>query len=496
MSAIRFSHVSFSYSSAVSIIENATFNLGSGWTGLVGANGAGKSTLLSLVAGIHDPDDGRIDIEPAAPAPVLCAQRVHESSPEIERFATDWRSDAARMRDRLNLHADDIERWRTLSPGERKRWQVGAALVESPAILLLDEPTNHLDEGARDLLIATLRGYRGAGIVVSHDRVLLNTLTQRTIRVHRGHVDLWTGSYDTARHGWEAERASLIENHDARVGEHKKLERRISDKRRTSAHKDAKRIRERRTADKNDLDTRGAAATAKHERGQRTGARTVASMTKSRDRMADEIADIDITRERGGTISFPSAPANKEFLARHLGVIDAGPRTLFEVDVAIRRTDRIRIAGRNGIGKTTIMNTLVERSAIAPRRILHLPQESNPEDEAEWLAGIRSLDSADMGRVMSLVALLGADPAALLSSDHPSPGEARKLAIALGLGTPTWLLALDEPTNHLDLPSIERLEEALDGYVGAILLITHDDALAGACTTTTWGVHPAGITIV
>ncbi|MGB8932159.1 MAG: ABC transporter ATP-binding protein, partial [Anaeromyxobacteraceae bacterium] len=78
------------------------------------------------------------------------------------------------------------------------------------------------------------------------------------------------------------------------------------------------------------------------------------------------------------------------------------------------------------------------------------------------------------------------DPARLLASRDPSPGEARKLFVALGMGRHSWALVLDEPTNHLDLPTIERLEGALAAWPGAILLVTHDDAFAARCTTSRW----------
>ncbi len=214
MSAIHLSSVSFSYSSAIPVIEGASFDLGPGWTGLVGPNGAGKSTLLSLIAGRLSPTLGTVATEPAGLPPVLCPQRVDEATDDINAFAGAWDREAVRMRANLDLDPEEVERWDTLSPGERKRWQVGAALAGEPAVLLLDEPTNHLDADARSLLVVALAPYTGCGIVVSHDRGLLNDLTTRTLWIETGSVDLFTGPYDIAkqtRDAAAAERAAHYE---------------------------------------------------------------------------------------------------------------------------------------------------------------------------------------------------------------------------------------------------------------------------------------------
>ncbi len=488
MSAIHCSHLSFSYSSAVPIVEDATFDLGPGWAGLVGSNGAGKSTLLAVIAGDHPPDAGSVTALPSGLAPVLCEQRVDVSTPAIEAFAASWERDSVRLRGALELDPTQLDRWPTLSPGERKRWQVGAALDADPAVLLLDEPTNHLDAHARDLLLSALHRYRGCGVIVSHDRDVLMALTTKTLRIVSGRVELWNAPYDAAHDAWTAEAVTARERHQSLQREQRKLQRRISDQRRKSQQKDAERLRERRAAGKHDLDTRGTAASYKHERGQKTGAQTVASMTNSLARVSGEIDDIAFDKELGGSIGFSFEPSPKEFLVRYDGTVAADGHVLFEADVAVRRTDRIRIAGPNGAGKTSLLSALLDASSAPAERVLHLAQETTADEATGWLEAARALPSDDLGRVMSIVALLGSDPGPLLGSDQPSPGEARKLALALGLGTPRWLLALDEPTNHLDLPSIERLEAALSDYAGAVLLITHDDRLAEAVTTTTWTV--------
>ena len=102
---------------------------------------------------------------------------------------------------------------------------------------------------------------------------------------------------------------------------------------------------------------------------------------------------------------------------------------------------------------------------------------------------MRALPDDKKGRLLQIVAALGLSPERLLTSESPSPGEARKLALAMGLTRQAWLLMLDEPTNHLDLPSIERIEEALKQYSSALVLVTHDARFAGALTNESWTIQ-------
>src|SRR5262249_27793875 len=157
----------------------------------------------------------------------------------------------------------------------------------------------------------------------------------------------------------------------------------------------------------------------------------------------------------------------------------------------IGREDRVRVRGPNGAGKTTFL-----RALLASRRdqtcIMHLPQELESGTMRGLLARLSELDEAERGRVLTLFSALGSDPERLLlgrsfeAACTLSPGEARKLALALGLGQHVWALVLDEPTNHLDLPTIERLEHTLMGYPGCIVLVTHDDTFAKAVVTSTF----------
>jgi ATPase subunit of ABC transporter with duplicated ATPase domains len=144
----------------------------------------------------------------------------------------------------------------------------------------------------------------------------------------------------------------------------------------------------------------------------------------------------------------------------------------------------LRIAGANGSGKTTLIRRVLEYNlkvnSVPQEKLFYLPQETTEADTQNLLAEVRKLPSDVRGRVCGLLAALGA-PESILHHQTLSPGEVRKLALALGMGRLVWALILDEPTNHLDLPSVERLEEALANFPGAILLVSHDEEFVRRC---------------
>lgn len=188
----------------------------------------------------------------------ICAQTVETMTPEITSFAEALDGGARRIHGELRLDPAMLSRWRTLSPGERKRWQVGAALAVEPAVLMLDEPTDHLDVEARELLIAGLERFRGVGVVVSHDRALLNRIAGYTVRVHDG-ARIWRGSYSDAKCAWEAAERGHHAKYEALKNQRATLVRRLADKRRLaiSAESEASASTRKRMKCRGDHDATG-----------------------------------------------------------------------------------------------------------------------------------------------------------------------------------------------------------------------------------------------
>lgn len=177
-------------------------------------------------------------------------------------------------------------------------------------------------------------------------------------------------------------------------------------------------------------------------------------------------------------------------LVRFEGSLEIDGTTLVEdATCFIERDARIHLRGRNGSGKSTLLSAIAQAWNLHPDRLLYLPQEWRRSDGLELLERLSAMDTRQRGRVLQIVARLGTDPDVLLSSPLPSPGEARKLAMAIGIGVESWMLLLDEPTNHLDLDTMKRLETALADYPGAMLMVSHDHRFAEALTDQTWSVE-------
>jgi ATP-binding cassette subfamily F protein 3 len=492
MTVLQVGSLSFGYG-ANKLFGDVTFSIALGdRVALVAPNGAGKSTLLRLIAGELVPDAGIVTIRKGVT--VGYYRQSHELSSEGDvmgaflsgfREIVDLRRDLAhaqeaaasgsdddlarlaRVMDAYHAaHGDDVERKvailagklgfseadlsrpvASLSGGERGRLLLGIVLAREPDLLLLDEPTNHLDLDTIAWLEAHLSGYRGAVLVVSHDRAFLDAVTRETMELGQRSFR----SYPVAYSAYEEMRADELEREE---GLHERQQAQI--------------------AKTEDFIRRNIA-------GQKT------KQAQSRRRMLEKLALVDRPEDvwaRAEQVAFRFSPAPRTGDI----VLDAKRgRVLFEgFDLLIRRGDRIGIVGPNGSGKSTLLKILAGtpspgdrgevrrgtnlREGYFDQHLGSLDESKSPVDEIRGVKGDLNIDGAR--QYLARFRFWGDD--VFRKVGGMSGGERSRLALGKLLLEPRNLLFLDEPTNHLDIPAAEILEEALSTFEGTVLLVSHD----------------------
>ncbi len=486
MASLTFHRVSFGYHAGpCDLFDELQFGLSNGWTGIVGSNGSGKTTLLRLACGELAPRGGSID---APSLGVYCPQRTDDPPSVLESFLSATDGEAYRWRGQLGVEDDYLMRWATLSHGERKRAQLVAALWRAPTLLAVDEPTNHLDAAARRRVIGALRAFRGIGLLVSHDRALLDGLCTRSLFVLPPRAELRSGGYSAAREGiLAADRILREQRAKARSEERRLAQERVVRQGHQEIGEKAKSLR---GMNPRDSDARQKAYAA---RVSDSGAGKRLRQLDGRIAQAKAAQDVGpLLRREDLGIGIRGERSSRNALIRMGGgtlALGEG-RLLTFPNLLMQPSDRIALVGPNGCGKSTLVRRIVEATTLESDRVIYVPQEITAEDSVAIHAAARAVIGTRLGEIMGWVGRLGSDPRRVLDSALPSPGEVRKLLLATKLALHPHLIVMDEPTNHMDLPSIECLEEALDDCACGLLLVSHDRTFLDRLTGIAWSIEP------
>jgi ATP-binding cassette subfamily F protein 3 len=507
MTVLQVDHVTFGYGADI-LFEDVSFSLALGERlALVAPNGQGKSTLLKIIAGDLQPDEGRVLLPKGTRVAYL--HQSHEPNPAgtvldvlLEPFAEARAaraslSDAehaaasgtpedldrlARAQDhhhavgadaierevsmiahKVGFRDKDLERTvASLSGGERGRLQLAAVLASRPDLLLLDEPTNHLDLETVEWLEGFLKTFRGAVIVISHDRAFLDATCPRTAELGLLRFRLYPVRYSEyvvqREADLERERAAVMQQR-AEIARTEDFIRRNIAGQKTNQAKARRKMLEKldRLENPEDIWADARKMGLRFATGRRTG---------------DIVLEAtDVTATRGG-------------------------RRLFDhVNLLLKRLDRLAIVGPNGAGKSTLLKMFAgqgqadDGGAIRYGTNLdlgyfdqHLEALDPKRSCIEEIRSVRPDMVVDNVRqYLSRFRFWGDDPFRAVGS--LSGGEKTRLALAKLLLVPRNVLFLDEPTNHLDIPACEILEEALVRFEGTVVLVSHDRYFLERVTT-------------
>jgi ATPase subunit of ABC transporter with duplicated ATPase domains len=422
---------------------------------LVGENGAGKTTLLRVMAGELIPDRGRVHRDGEV---VRLSQALTDEGPPG-------------------------------SGGERQRRRLEAVRAAQPDLILLDEPTHHLDADGLAWLTEWLLTTTAGVVVVAHDRAFLDAVATDVAFLARGALRPEAGGYTVA-----SGRAAAAD-----AGQARRYRSRAAQQERIAAAAQRERARARSAGSFNPRRADGLSKLGAKNRAEsvsRTLARRASAMTSRLERMATIEKPFD-DRRRLDFLAAPSTLGPNDVLTARGLVVRRGGRTLVDdLDLFVRRGERIALVGPNGSGKTTLLDVL--RGALEPdagevRRGVGLrsalvTQTVEPEMAdvcvGDLLRRLRGdLRDADVWRTTAAVGVPCAPERRL---GELSGGERRRLTLAGVMVADAHLLVLDEPTHHLDIGAVEALERLLLAFPGTVLLASHDRQLVERVATHVW----------
>jgi len=497
---------------ATTLLRDVAFTIAEGerW-GIIGRNGSGKTTLFRLITGDQRPTAGAVSragslrlslldqhrdfgdaetVWEAAAQPFASLIELEASLAEqanrladmgshpdpaaldryghdMERFAHeggyDFHARVDAVLQGLGFDAEEakVKRVAVLSGGERGRVGLAAQLVAPADVLLLDEPTNHLDLETTDWLQQYLLERRGTALIISHDRAFLDDTVDHVLHVEGGTVTAYRGGYS----------AFVTQRAERRLA----LERQVDQQRKFIA-KEEEFIR-RNIAGQN----------TKQAQGRRKLLARLPRLTPPPGESEAMSFSLEI-KERGGDRVVYCDKVD----------IAIGGRTLVKgFHATAMRGDVVAIVGPNGAGKSTLLRTILgEREPTAGECRLggSISHAHFRQDLAQVPMGTTVYDVINdlrplwtRGQIQGLLGAFGfSGDTVQRRTDVCSGGERSRLALAMITLSRANLLVLDEPTNHLDVESIESIEDALDGYEGTVLLVSHDRAFLRELSTRVW----------
>ncbi len=486
---LQFNNVSFLYTnSSENIIASLSIHFGHGWTGIVGPNGSGKTTIAKLLTGLLTPTSGSISGLHSNSQAIYCDQETENIPKYAADFIFENDNRAGELRSFLKIQSDWLHRWNTLSHGERKRFQTGTALWLEPEILALDEPTNHLDASARNMILHSLRSYNGTGIIISHDRDLLDSLCTYTLFVKPKNIVMRPGNATNAFEQEKLEEKSKEHEFEIAANNFKKVKKSLNILKQKENSKSTS--LSKKGIDKKDHDSKQKIDLARLTGKDKSISRKIRVMGN---RVSVQSNDLSSKYYRTRSISGFSYNGEKHkgdriaFIAPD--TIEMGITCILKIpEIIILPNDKIGITGDNGTGKSTLLNYIRPKVLLPDNKIICIAQEVSRTEWCKTESEISNLSSKDLGMLLTVIHRLGSEPKRIIANSTPSPGEMRKLILGLGLLKSPSLIMMDEPTNHMDMPSVERLAEALSSFEGALIIISHDKRFLKNVANTEWNI--------